>query len=109
MRDTSFEPGAFLTLDRAREINRLDQDERAKSGYLVVIVAGAALVGWIALAVAVGTLFHVGTPAASYDLVQFHGEESDIVDYGLSIDDCAAILPAMRAAGHSVTCETASR
>jgi hypothetical protein len=102
------EAGAFPSIDRARQLNELEQTGRVKTTWLICITVGAATIGYGLMCFAVGMLLHTGTPAAGYDLVQYDGQESDIVDYGLTVNDCAQLLPRMRAAGLQVECETAN-
>ena len=47
----------------------------------------------------------MGKPEGRFDLVQYHGLESDIIDTDQSAADCAAIVPRMQAIGFDVACE----
>lgn len=68
--------------------------------------------GWTCLAMLpgfAGLAFIAGLnwpmPEREYDLIAYHGAESDIVDYGLTTADCVGAIQRMRAAGLEVTCE----
>ncbi|AEG53167.1 hypothetical protein [Sinorhizobium meliloti] len=88
-------------LQRAKALNVKERAELAKIAF-----------GWLALAMLpgfAGLAFLAGLnwpmPEREYDLIAYHGAESDIVDYGLSTADCADAIQRMRAAGLNVTCE----
>lgn len=54
---------------------------------------------------AIGFTLPAPTPAASYDFLWFHSGESDIIDTGLTMDDCQRRVPEMRGLGFDVDCE----
>jgi hypothetical protein len=46
-------------------------------------------------------------PDRSYDLVQYTGEESDVIDYDLSATDCGFAADKLRRQGFTVDCQAA--
>lgn len=82
---------------------------RAKSHTFAgnALIAGAAM-AFVACTVSIGMLIPMGEPSI-FNLVQYHGEESDIVDYDLSAMDCGFYLSQSRATGGDTFCEVASK
>lgn len=64
------------------------------------LVAAAGLVGAI-----IGYNLPFPDDSRRYDLVQVHGDESDIIDYDQTAMDCGFRLEAMRRAGMAGFCE----
>ena len=93
-------------LDRAREINRQNAIAIARRNSLISHMAAAGIAAIGSIGLAIGVSLPMRAPAVSYDLVRYVGTESDIVDSGLSIDDCTVTIPRMRAMGFDVACET---
>ncbi|QXV73541.1 hypothetical protein [Rhizobium phage RHph_X2_30] len=88
-------------LDRARALTARQRAELSKIAF--GFLALATLPGLAGLAFLAGLNWPVHQRA--YDLVAYHGLESDIVDYGLTTADCVDAIARMRAAGLQVTCE----
>lgn len=93
-------------LDRARELNRQAAIEAARRNTacsLAVMAVGALTALWAGY---VGyTMRDMASDTGTYQLVEMHGQESDIVDYDLTASDCRTALMQFTAAGHTVACE----
>jgi hypothetical protein len=60
-----------------------------------------------ALALAASFALPVPAPAGErYALITFHGDESDISDHGLTMQDCVDAIEAARLSGVVATCRT---
>ncbi len=96
-------------LDRAREMNRrmIAETDSQNSSHAMKHIAAALFL--CAAGMVAGVTVPMSAPDKTYDLVRFVGLESDIIDHGLSIDDCSIILPTMRAAGNNVDCRSSNR
>lgn len=92
--------------DRANAINAEIAAERARAQGFKNTVATLAFIGIAALSGLAGFTLAQGERAAdlrTFDLIQFTGEESDIIDYDLSREDCQRALLERR--GLRLACE----
>lgn len=96
-------------LNSSRAITAAHKREMANRSSLFTVATTAFFAACVAAGMAISFALPVRQPATAYDLIQAHGEETDIVDSGLSFDDCLAVLPFLQSRGENVTCETASR
>lgn len=75
-------------------------------------IAPLLILGYGAAFLAIGTITALSplAPAVDngvYQLVQIDGDESDIIDYNLSSDDCRQQAVSMARKGYHVLCEVA--
>jgi len=89
------DPASTYYRDRAAAINADMATEQHKARALKNTLVAAALLAIAGVSAVAG--FTIGSNKAAatyrtYDLVQFHGAESDIVDYDLSREDCQTAL-----------------
>lgn len=96
-------------LNSSRSITAIENREAQNTESLFTVATTAFFAACVAAGVAISFALPVRQPATAYDLIQAHGEETDIIDSGLSFDDCLAVIPFLQSRGENVTCETASR
>lgn len=95
-------------MSRVQQINAAMRQEQARQHKRMIAVFYGALA---AVCVTGGIAGFVSAPHASnarYNLVETVGEESSVADYGLTYDDCAAVLEFERSNGKRMSCETAT-
>jgi hypothetical protein len=73
----------------------------AEASIIGTLIIGSCLA---ACAVAIGVNLPMDRNR-TYELVQIHGDESDIVDYGLSAVDCGFLKEHLTKHGHVAECE----
>lgn len=95
-------------MSRVQQINAAIRQEQAKQHKRLVAVFYGALA---AVCLTGGIAGFASAPHASkarYNLIESVGEESSVADYGLTYDDCAAVLEFERSKGKRMSCETAT-
>jgi hypothetical protein len=90
--------------DRARMITARMRVEMVNTGRTMHYTFMGAIAALAVMSGAVGYSLPTAAPGI-YELVEFHGDESDIIDYDLSATDCAGYLDTARRAGRVVICQ----
>lgn len=95
----------MTSVDRAAAITRgMNEELTARNVLFSRVITGLAAVG-CAVFFAVGAMLPV-RDAGTFQLVEIHGTESDIVDFNLSSSDCGAYLMDAKAQGRALVCES---